>query len=622
MLEREKIIQIFKASPIPTSIVRADAPRFTFILVNDAYTKMTQMEEEHLLGKSLFEAFPENPYEEKPTGVEKLRKSFEKVLESKQVDELPATRYDIVLDDGKFKEIYWEINNTPVLDENGEVEFIINSATNITDRLLSERENKLMLNHTEDSFILIDRNLIIQNYNELFAQNYKEIFGIEVRKGDSVLDYAQPERRETVKGIYERVFEGETVEVDLPLKTQRGNARHFSIKYKPVHDEKNNITGSFISLIERTEENNAKLELEKNEARFRALIENGSDVLFILNPEGKPTYISPSVENVLGYTLQEANEMEMISVVHPDDVEIIFSELQKCMDKPGIPMKVTPARMKHKDGSYRWFEGTITNMLHDPAIEGIVDNFRDITERKVAEEKIEKAKTKYQSLIQTVDGIVWEADAKTFVFNYVSPQSKEILGYEPNEWIGKHDFWKKKIHPEDRDEAVNYCHNQTKKGRNHSFEYRMQKADGEYIWIRDMVTVMKEEGKPVSIRGLMMDITNKKLTETQLNQKREQLQRIMDQSVDMICTARDGKFLSVNAASKYILGYEPNEMIGRPFTDFLVENDKVSTLTTADYIQSDNNITDFENRYYNKDGRIVHLTWSARWDDKEKKCML
>ncbi|PWG73589.1 hypothetical protein DF186_22290, partial [Enterococcus hirae] len=80
-------------------------------------------------------------------------------------------------------------------------------------------------------------------------------------------------------------------------------------------------------------------------------------------------------------------------------------------------------------GHWRWFHGTITNLLHEPAVGGIVDNFREITDRIEAEKQIIRSKEKYQSLIDTIDGIVWEVDKETQAVTYISKQITKILGY-------------------------------------------------------------------------------------------------------------------------------------------------------------------------------------------------
>lgn len=94
----------------------------------------------------------------------------------------------------------------------------------------------------------------------------------------------------------------------------------------------------------------------------------------------------------------------------------------------------------------------------------------------------------------------------------MSDRVKQILGYTPEEWYKEKDFWQNRIHPKDRKTAVNYCKRETKAGRNHTFEYRMRKKSGEYIWIEDRVSLEVKDGKPVLMRGLMVDVTADKKT--------------------------------------------------------------------------------------------------------------
>jgi len=382
-MNKNQIITIFKASPIPTSIVVADDPDFTFIQMNNAYLKMVQKGEKDLIGQSLFSQFPENPAQEKPSGVELLKESFRKVIKTKESDALDKVRYDILQNDGSYKKEYFRVTNAPVVNEDGTLEFIINTANNITEQVL-------------------------------------------------------------------------------------------------------------------------------NETRFKTLVEQGNDVVIILDEKGAAKYVSPSISRVLGYTVNEAMDFDVSNIVHPEDQEIVRSEIMKSLQLPGVPIQVEPARMRHKDGNWRWFSGTIKNMLHDPDIAGIVDNFRDITEKVKTENKLKETKELYQSLIQTINGVVWEAKADTFEFTYVSPQSKKIFGYHPKKWTEETGLWENSIHPEDREEAVNYCKRETRKGIDHDFEYRFKKSTGEYIWIRDVVTVIKKDGQPDLLRGLMIDISERK----------------------------------------------------------------------------------------------------------------
>lgn len=203
-------------------------------------------------------------------------------------------------------------------------------------------------------------------------------------------------------------------------------------------------------------------------------------------------------------------ELDIFSSVHPEDVEIVQSEINKCLKKPGEPINVAPARLKDKKGKWRWFHGTITNMLHEPAIEGIVDNFREITERIEAEKRVTESKEKYESLIDTIDGIIWEVDTESFAVTYISKQITTILGYKPEDWLNSADFWSDLLHPEDIDETLKKYQSGIKEGKNHELEYRIRHSNGQYVWIRDLVTVKMQDEPPRYIRGLMMNITEEK----------------------------------------------------------------------------------------------------------------
>ncbi len=147
----------------------------------------------------------------------------------------------------------------------------------------------------------------------------------------------------------------------------------------------------------------------------------------------------------------------------------------------------------------------------------------DITERKRVEEEIRRSHRQYEELVNSVDGIVWEADARTFQFSFVSQQAERILGYPAERWITEPTFWKDRIHPEDREWAVSFCIKATVEKRPHQFEYRMIAADGRAVWFRDnVVVVVLNDGQPQVLRGIMVEITERKRAE----QEREVLYAI------------------------------------------------------------------------------------------------
>lgn len=296
---------------------------------------------------------------------------------------------------------------------------------------------------------------------------------------------------------------------DDPIIAEGVRSKFYDLTNVPVIDENNSVSHILHVVKDATTEHLQAEEITQKEKRYRALVEHGNDVLWIVSEKGVLTYSSPSVEKVLGYSPQEIMEKEISTILHSDDEEHVYAEIRQSLQKPGETIQLAPARMKHKRGGWRWFGGTITNMLHEPAIRGIVDNFKDITEEV-------EAKQKLQSFINSINGIFFEATPDGVHFNYVSPQVEEILGYKPKEWLESDNFWARHIHPDDRRRSVAYCQEQTNLGKDHSFDYRFRKADGTYIWLRDLISVITERKKPIFLQGLMLDITEEKKLEEQL----------------------------------------------------------------------------------------------------------
>jgi PAS domain S-box-containing protein len=139
-------------------------------------------------------------------------------------------------------------------------------------------------------------------------------------------------------------------------------------------------------------------QLATREYFYKQLSENSGDAVIILTQEGGVSFASQSVKNVLGYSVEEISKLNLTEVVHPDDIEGNYMALEESMKNPGVTILGHVSRLKHKDGTWRWYEGTITNMLHDPAFNGIIDNFREITDKVNFIEKIKEKNEKINKL--------------------------------------------------------------------------------------------------------------------------------------------------------------------------------------------------------------------------------
>ena len=113
-----------------------------------------------------------------------------------------------------------------------------------------------------------------------------------------------------------------------------------------------------------------------------------------------------------------------------------------------------------------------------------------------ARDRAERSQQRFRDLVQDLDAIVWEADAATLRFSFVSQRAERILGYPAEQWLQEPDFWVTHLHPDDREATVALCRQATAEGRDHEFEYRMVGAEGQTVWFRDLVRVIRDaEGR-------------------------------------------------------------------------------------------------------------------------------
>lgn len=316
-------------------------------------------------------------------------------------------------------------------------EMLIGTIQDITEKKINEFHLHQLIDNTEESFLLINKDFTIKTFNKQFKTRYKKHFNKDIRVGESILSYTLDDRVEMIKSIYEDVFRGETRSSVLEINNEDSENRHvFEMHYKPTRDNENEITGAFVSIKDITEQQISKKRIEESEKRFRALVENGTDGTAILDEKGSVKYITPSIQGMLGYTMDEIYSANLFEITHPDDVPLVQAKVVDSINKPGESIPGALARLRHKDGSWRWFEAVITNLLHDPLINGIVDNFRDVTDRVEAENRLQKALQKLQKHLENSPLGIIEYDSNLVITKW-SKKCEEIFGWSEEEIVSK-----------------------------------------------------------------------------------------------------------------------------------------------------------------------------------------
>ena len=129
----------------------------------------------------------------------------------------------------------------------------------------------------------------------------------------------------------------------------------------------------------------------------------------------------------------------------------------------------------------------------------------------------------YKTLLESTKAIPWRIDWKTMTFSYIGPQIESLLGWKQDSWTSVND-WVERMHPDDRDYVVDFCVSQSRAGVDHEADYRALTENGDYVWIRDVVHVVRKDGEVEALVGFMFDISERKKTEEHLIRLQKQLE--------------------------------------------------------------------------------------------------
>jgi PAS domain S-box-containing protein len=336
--------------------------------------------------------------------------------------------------------------------------------------------------------------------------------------GRRVQEVLPPHVGERIDGAIRRVAEdGKLTTVEYALEVD-DTVQEYEARLLPLDS-----SGQVVSIVrDITERKGWERELRRREERFRALIENGSDLIAIIGADGITQYLSPSADRLLGWKIEERVGHSTIETIHPEDWPEVARLRDFAVHNPGATIQVE-FRYRHGDGSWRVFEAAARTLRPDSAAEGLVVNARDVTERKRAEEALRRSEEHFRAVIENASDLVTilEPDG---VMRYQSPAVQRLFGYEPAELEGRSAF--ELIHPDDTPGVVeSLTHVATNPGETRAVAFRWRHKDGSWRYVESVGTTLSrtapEEGVIVNSR----DVTERKIAEEALEQARAEAER-------------------------------------------------------------------------------------------------
>ena len=295
---------------------------------------------------------------------------------------------------------------------------------------------------------------------------------------------------------------------------------------------KGEMTGDVLchSLIRAAERSSAQQQAPYSDRYFRALIENAPDSIAVIGSDFATQYTSPSLKGMLGYEEGEQFGANAFEFIHPDDAANQAALLRQIMDNPGATAS-SEVRIRHKDGSWHFLEGTAVNHLANPAVRGIVANFRDLSERRQAEAELRRKEEFFRKLIEHVmDGMMIIGASGELI--YGSPAGKRLFGDDPNVRPGIISF--DYIHPEDLPRVTAaFAEAIAQPGSTRTIEARFKRPDGGLMWVEAVGTNCIDD--PL-LKGLVIvarDVTERKTTEEKLHKSQGDLKLALEKQMHL-----------------------------------------------------------------------------------------
>ncbi|HNB50818.1 MAG TPA: PAS domain S-box protein [Anaerolineales bacterium] len=318
----------------------------------------------------------------------------------------------------------------------------------------------------------------------------------------------------------------------------------------------------FSTFEDITERKQAEEELRLAEQRYRALIENAPDGIILVGLDGNFTYASPTAEKLTGYSQTELQHLDPVAMTHPTDIPMVLEELDKVLQNPTYT-PIIQYRYQNKQNEWRWVESTYSNLMALPSVAAIIINFRDITERKLAEEALKRSQEllKEAQRIGQIGYMEWNRHTQELS---CSDEIYDIFDVSPDTPISK-ELIDSMMKPGERERLKTLDRQAIQQRMDMNYEYTILTRHGQERWLHQIgKTTYNEEGAPIRMMMIVQNITERKQTEIALRASEEKYRGLMESLDSIVATIdADGTFLYMNDLAASSLGMPAAQLTGK-----------------------------------------------------------
>lgn len=264
---------------------------------------------------------------------------------------------------------------------------------------------RLLIENASDMVLCIDRSFRVVAYNKPYAEHIKKLYDKEICEGGLIRDILPQASFLYWQEYFEKcTVKAQRIEVVHHLMRD-GKPYILSVIMNPYMDISGEVGGAMIYLKDITEQVLTQQKLTRNEARFRAIMANTSDIIAVIDEAGETKFITPSFFRITGYDEQDSSIRNVLTLVHPEDLPLAQSEIKRLLtgDESNQPLEI---RIRKQDGSYIYLEIIAQNKLSDENVRGLIINGRNITNRKKAETELIRARQVAEEAVKAKDNFL------------------------------------------------------------------------------------------------------------------------------------------------------------------------------------------------------------------------